>query len=132
MLEKLDSLANKGFKYLFIAIIAVIIASLVMKSDKPDEVANAELELWQAYNDAGIYDRLTCKSGDIDSNWVVVCRSKNGGNNGVYEVELLQNKQYRIHYVNGSAKTHVRLMGKPYTFNESTTVNINKAIEELG
>ncbi len=132
MFDKLNGLVNKAFKFVVVGVIGLGVIAVLLSPDKPKEVESAELELWQAYNSTGIYDRLTCKSGEIDNNWVILCRSLDGGNNGVYEVDILEHNQYRIHYVNGTAKTHVRRMGKQYSFNENSTVDLSKAIKELG
>lgn len=131
VIDKINSFVNKGLKYTLLAFVALFGVHLLTAESVPDEVNSAELELWSAYNEAHIYDQLTCQSGDVDGNWVVACFSNNGSSKGIYEVKVLGENQYRIYYVNGKAKTHTRKMGRPYTYNDDSTVSISKAMEKF-
>ena len=131
MIDKVNGFVNKAFKYTILAFVALFGFHVLTSESVPDEVKSAELELWNAYKDANIYGRLTCQSGDVDGDWVVACFSNSGSSKGIYEVKVLGDNQYRIYYVNGKAKTHTRRIGKSYTYNNDSTVDIVQVVDKF-
>lgn len=134
-MDFLNKLANKGLKMWLIVVAAIILFAVISSAldSTPKAITEAKDELFNGYYDANIYENTSCKSAQIGEDWVILCERIGGeSNRGIFEVKLLDNDEYVIYAVNGSAKTHAGRMGKPFDFNRQTTVDIAEVKKELG
>ncbi|MDE1333286.1 hypothetical protein [Vibrio aestuarianus] len=114
--------------------IFVILSSFALYGcgdDKPEEIHNAEVELWSSYQEAGIYSDLTCRPGNFDGNWVMYCKDKGGDVGGLYELKSLGKGTYQILSLNATAISDAATMSRLYHFYKQSTVDVNKVIREL-
>lgn len=135
MFEFLDKLASKMLKLFGIALVGLIVVAVIANAfdDTPPAVDKAEMELYLAYNEAGIYEVPTCNTGRFGDDWVVLCERMGGNSNqGIYEIVPINEDSYMIYAVNGSAKTHASRMGLEMIFNSNSSINIAEVKKELG
>ncbi|MDC5718299.1 hypothetical protein [Vibrio europaeus] len=99
---------------------------------KPEEILNAEVELWSSYKDSGIYKDLTCRTDNFDGDWVMYCRDKGGNVGGLYELKVLGKKgHHQILSLNDTAVKDAEKMRRLYHFYEQSTVDVDQAIRDL-
>jgi len=99
--------------------------------DKPDEIHNAEVELWSSYKESGIYNDLTCRADNFDGNWVMYCKDKGGNAGGLYELKILGKGHHQILSLNATAISDSATMSRPYHYYEQSTVDVDQAIRDL-
>ena len=116
----------------FLVIVLAPLALYGCGDNKPDEIHNAEVELWSSYKDSGIYKDLTCRTYNFEGDWVMYCRNKGGNVGGLYELKVLGKKgHHQILSLNDRAVKDSEKMQRLYHFYEQSKVDVNQAIKDL-
>jgi hypothetical protein len=129
MIDKINGLANKGFK-LWFWVVLVIVGYAVISSffdSTPKLVKDAKTDLFLGYHE-NIYDTVKCDIKEINDSWVILCHPDGYAIGGLFEVDT---ENGFIYALNGKAQTHAEQIGIYAQVKRDGNVGAHEAMERF-
>ena len=129
MIDKINGLANKGFKILGLVVLVIIVYEIISSyfDNTPSSVKDVKTDLFLGYHEK-IYPTAICSIKEINSSWVILCHPKGQAVGGLFEVDPKSGVLYAL---NGKAQSHAEVLGIAVEVKRDSNIVPSEAFKEF-
>lgn len=115
-MENIGKKVKLGFKLLAAYIAFMFVYGIITGPSYPEFVDTAKDDLFLDYHE-NIYGNARCDAKEFDGHWVLFCHPDDIATGGLFEVQEINDYEYRLYSMNGKASTHIGKLGgyAPYS-----------------